>query len=774
MTTRLAEELYSDRPRKKSVTGELAETFAAMAVARMNARLDGQDSVQEEASLLGQDLGLGGIMGQDLFNQSFLDTSGANPFQQQNNPQIYTTQPQQINDLYQQQQQVQTSLPQSMTNASLTTTTTATSDVQTAAPAPSLTTTTSPTTTSTAAPSSQPGDAQNSDSSSNPSPFDGANSSDGQDSNGLTQKKRARATPEQLAILEETFAVNPSPTGPLRKELAAKCNMTERSVQIWFQNRRARVRLMQRRHEQQNLLLQRQAAYLLAQQQYQARMMGGYDVAGMGNPMMASGVPAVDFTWGQNKMLQQAQTSPMMTPGTMSPAITPSMSPAPPAEADPLDALALPFSCNSLRIGTWRRVPNPSEAVEDLLCTVNVATRTFRWQIEDGGSGFRIEFPFSAVTSAKLEPLDGLSSQLILDLAECPVFFMEVATPNPDGITATRSWTACRDFTEGMQASTVLRHILRGPKINLEAELLSVMQADAGFCRVASIVSNLSAAPGGSSSSSMLRAATANAMGGGASAASFLNQGRRFSCPDLGLFSPNAGATDTFGSLDSPATQPATPPASSSDVHHVTDDVLNRPYKRAGSMPSLFEPLQMNDAGVEASQLLDLLGGDATTTSHSVDASLNHAQQTAMENSLSLTNPTSLVANPASTTLTADPSSATTADAHHATQLTTTAGHTDSLAAAIDPLANLSQLPQLSSPNHTHASLPGSPGMHQMPHHQKRMNSLPIIGAHNRNAWQLDLTTPPPTPPQQPLNFSFGPTSAPGLATGLLAQGIFS
>src|SRR5271154_5980346 len=50
-------------------------------------------------------------------------------------------------------------------------------------------------------------------------------------------KKRQRATPEQLLVLEEAFAMNSSPTAKIREMIAERIRMTERSVQIWFQNR---------------------------------------------------------------------------------------------------------------------------------------------------------------------------------------------------------------------------------------------------------------------------------------------------------------------------------------------------------------------------------------------------------------------------------------------------------------------------------------------------------------------------------------------------------
>ena len=57
----------------------------------------------------------------------------------------------------------------------------------------------------------------------------------------LTQQqknqKRQRATQEQLVTLEHEFAKNSTPTAATRERIAQEINMTERSVQIWFQNR---------------------------------------------------------------------------------------------------------------------------------------------------------------------------------------------------------------------------------------------------------------------------------------------------------------------------------------------------------------------------------------------------------------------------------------------------------------------------------------------------------------------------------------------------------
>ncbi|KAI8876814.1 hypothetical protein K501DRAFT_261485 [Backusella circina FSU 941] len=73
-------------------------------------------------------------------------------------------------------------------------------------------------------------------------------------------RKRTRATAEQLAVLEDTFTVNVSPNSKLRKQLSEQLKMSERSIQIWFQNRRAKVK-----HVQKRVQMQMQQAAIRAQ-----------------------------------------------------------------------------------------------------------------------------------------------------------------------------------------------------------------------------------------------------------------------------------------------------------------------------------------------------------------------------------------------------------------------------------------------------------------------------------------------------------------------------
>ncbi|KAI8812600.1 hypothetical protein BJ742DRAFT_25985 [Cladochytrium replicatum] len=58
---------------------------------------------------------------------------------------------------------------------------------------------------------------------------------------GKRKPKRKRTTPEQLECLVSAFEVNDSPGIEVREALAKQCDMTAREVQVWFQNRRAKL-----------------------------------------------------------------------------------------------------------------------------------------------------------------------------------------------------------------------------------------------------------------------------------------------------------------------------------------------------------------------------------------------------------------------------------------------------------------------------------------------------------------------------------------------------
>lgn len=72
-----------------------------------------------------------------------------------------------------------------------------------------------------------------------------ADASPGDELNGQRRPKRCKISREQLSILVKSFDDEPLPNFDQRQALAKMLGMTPRSVQIWFQNRRQRLKPMQ-------------------------------------------------------------------------------------------------------------------------------------------------------------------------------------------------------------------------------------------------------------------------------------------------------------------------------------------------------------------------------------------------------------------------------------------------------------------------------------------------------------------------------------------------
>lgn len=62
--------------------------------------------------------------------------------------------------------------------------------------------------------------------------------------------RRKRTSPVQLAELLKVFETNDNPNHDVREMLSKKVGMTNREVQVWFQNRRAKEANMEKKHDQ--------------------------------------------------------------------------------------------------------------------------------------------------------------------------------------------------------------------------------------------------------------------------------------------------------------------------------------------------------------------------------------------------------------------------------------------------------------------------------------------------------------------------------------------
>ncbi|PRQ72670.1 hypothetical protein AAT19DRAFT_16594 [Rhodotorula toruloides] len=101
--------------------------------------------------------------------------------------------------------------------------------------------------------------------------------------------KRKRITPEQLVHLTAVFESTDSPSFEQRETLAEQTGMTNREVQIWFQNRRAKVN-----RQRQALLAKEEAAAATA-------AMDASDESALVDPVSAIKAPAEMMSAGQHQ-----------------------------------------------------------------------------------------------------------------------------------------------------------------------------------------------------------------------------------------------------------------------------------------------------------------------------------------------------------------------------------------------------------------------------------------------------------------------------------------
>ncbi|KAI5289167.1 hypothetical protein KEM52_000887 [Ascosphaera acerosa] len=255
----------------------------------------------------------------------------------------------------------------------------------------------------------------------------------------LTQQqknhRRQRATQDQLVTLEMEFNKNPTPTAAVRERIAEEINMTERSVQIWFQNRRAKIKMIAKKGIE-----------------------SGEDCDAIPESMRQYLALGFDYTTpcARNLLAKAAGFGTRM-----------------PSETSSGKTMIIHFTCQTLRIGKWRRI---GQNFMDLVvfCSPDKASMTY--YIHNDSAGYKIEYPFSAIRNILLTSPDakhnvggssGMQEGLAIELNRPPQFFMD--TSNSGG------FHQCEDFTEDHEGTNTLVHHLGGPAKTLSAQLARLL-----------------------------------------------------------------------------------------------------------------------------------------------------------------------------------------------------------------------------------------------------------------------------------------------------------
>jgi hypothetical protein len=252
-------------------------------------------------------------------------------------------------------------------------------------------------------------------------------------------KKRQRATPQQLRVLQNEFKINSTPNAKMREKIGQKIDMTERSVQIWFQNKRAKSKQFLRRN--------------CTNSQY-GSIQGFYEATPLISPKTT--------TFHNDQSGQTSYFSPSNfsdNNGTISISDT----------SKTLSKILLP--CLSISIGTWRRVLTTVSGFSNLQVFFSLSDATMTYIMFNDTTKFLIKFPMEDVEMATYVESDSFTdiAHLRIEVTKRPSFYLKKFAMG-------NQWSRCQDFTELCQASSIFIHDLTGPAFQFKPQLLRIAE----------------------------------------------------------------------------------------------------------------------------------------------------------------------------------------------------------------------------------------------------------------------------------------------------------
>lgn len=293
-------------------------------------------------------------------------------------------------------------------------------------------------------------------------------------------RKRTHLSSSQVSTLEASFKENSLPDSTTRSRLAKELSVTERTVQIWFQNRRAKEKKMRARftedHKREPTVPRYQPTFrsmmtpeafeqpnesdsiqkrprsiskpekpkaslqLTSEQEQHSRA-------------LSEGLTISNSSSQQGTFQSHSLTSHIHCPFLVSSLGSKHIPPV------------IPLAPNILRIGTWTRFSSEQHQDWDLCCYAVPSDRMFVWKVKAGQHQFKIEILFDQIQYIHLHAI----GQLDIHLGSLPLSFAMLRYQQD------QDWVPCGDFTEMQQASMVPIHTLQGNYESFKYALLDLM-----------------------------------------------------------------------------------------------------------------------------------------------------------------------------------------------------------------------------------------------------------------------------------------------------------
>ncbi|KAI7876582.1 homeobox-domain-containing protein [Lichtheimia hyalospora FSU 10163] len=278
-----------------------------------------------------------------------------------------------------------------------------------------------------------------------------------------TRRKRTHLNFYQLAILQQSFDNNPLPDNAIRSHLARQLGVTDRTVQIWFQNRRAKERRSIKsgdsnqqdhiQHDVKGSTTRCQPTFrsLVTPEQYEHRRSIKQRCGKKPNTTPT----ATTTTYSQHQSTTTiSSTSDNLVPDITQNELVPAGQSSSCLDTPPPSSLS--FMAHTLRIGMWSRFAQGDGW--DLKCHIDPITRQVVWQVQvQGGDLFRVHISFDAIQQIRLISGNQQQQALEIEVHDPSMVLFSMRRMHMDA-----RWVLCSDFTENQQASRERVHILQG------------------------------------------------------------------------------------------------------------------------------------------------------------------------------------------------------------------------------------------------------------------------------------------------------------------------